>query len=266
MEFDRVIVGSISVFRPATFPATDSGANVRDRPILVVGMPRSGTTLTEQILASHSDVSGAGELPELSCIAQRLSRPDLPYPASVALSHSQIQELGTIYLQTLATLSEPATSRTVDKMPHNFMYLGLAAVMFPRMSVVHCVRDPRDTGTSSFKTNLDWPFSDFTAFARFYRNYRKLMAHWKRVLPVAIHEVRYESLVDDPEGETRKLLEACELPWDPRCLDFHQLARSVHTPSRLQVRSPVYSSSVGSWQKFGPNIQPLLDALDAVGY
>jgi tetratricopeptide (TPR) repeat protein len=235
------------------------------RPVLIVGMPRSGTSLVEQILASHPDVFGAGELPTLAAVAQRVGEMGksrgLPMPRSLdLLGPDQADVFAGQYLEAITSVN--ATSRHVtDKMPSNFLHLGLAAALLPHCRVIHCVRDPRDTCLSCYFTH----FADGNGFsfdlgdlAAYYRDYSKLMAHWKQVLPLPMLEVRYEDVVEDMEGQTRRMLAFLDLPWDARCLNFHETKRHVATASREQVRRPLYASSVGRWKHYEKHIAELL--------
>ncbi|HSZ54633.1 MAG TPA: sulfotransferase [Tepidisphaeraceae bacterium] len=234
------------------------------RPVFIVGMPRSGTSLVEQILASHPQVYGGGELPHLA----RLSRVATDHPAGWladphaldALSLNTINDLSAQYLACLSALNDTATYVT-DKLPHNFLYLDLIALLFPECHVIHCVRDPLDTCASCYLTN----FADGSEFARdlshlaaFHRQYERLMRHWKRTLRIPILNVQYEQIVDDLEGQCRRLLDFLGLPWDERCLQFHTTRRVVGTASRDQVRRPLYKSSIGRWRNYRKHLGPLL--------
>ena len=135
-------------------------------------------------------------------------------------------------------------------MPTNFIHLGLIAILFPHATIIHCRRDPMDVLTSCYCQNLSPPFCDLQALAQYHRQYRRLMEHWNRVLPLPIHTIDYESLVTDPEANSRRLIESCGLDWNEQCLNFQANGRAVHTPSKWQVRQPMYQSSVGKWRRF----------------
>lgn len=235
-------------------------------PVFVVGMVRSGTTLVEQILASHPRAGGAGELRDIEQIALalpgRLGTAE-PFPACMSrLDAATALLMAELYLQRLTRAAAGAV-RVVDKMPHNFLYLGLIATLFPRARIVHCRRDPLDLGASIYFQNFKWlPYATSFEEIRFvYEQYLRLMAHWRRHLPLAIHEASYEDVVGNLEGETRRLLTFCGLDWDERCLAFHDTRRPVQTASRLQVRRPIYKTSVGRWKRYETHLAPLLEAM-----
>lgn len=236
-------------------------------PVLVVGMPRSGTTLTEQIIASHGQAGGAGELTRIGLFARRLSyfSGDIAKVAASldALGVKGVREMGDNYVDLLK-LHAPTADRVVDKLPHNFRTLGLAVLMCPNARIIHCSRNPVDTCWSCFQNRLkdNHAYSrDLTHLGLYYREYKRLMDHWKAVLPVPIYELNYERLTDDFENEARKVIDFIGLPWDEACLRFHEAGRTVHTFSRQQVRSPIYKSSVERWRHYEKELQPLLSAL-----
>jgi tetratricopeptide (TPR) repeat protein len=235
-------------------------------PIFIVGMPRSGTTLAEQILASHPQVAGLGELPHIEDIANRVSEwsgAAGKYPAALTmLDESHWARAANLYMKRLArTGSEPYIS---DKMPSNFHYLGYISLLFPNARIVHCRRNALDNCVSCFTTcfteGQQWSY-DLSELGEYYGLYLDLVAHWRRVLPLPIYEIQYESVVADLEGEARKLLKFCGLEWHPDCLDFHQSKRPVFTASNAQVRQPLYSSSVGRWRRYKDQLKPLIDKL-----
>lgn len=241
--------------------------NSSDLPVFIVGMQRSGSTLVEQILASHPDCFGAGELPYVGAIARDLrGSSSAVFPEAVqALSAEEIQKLGAGMHEALERRS-PHARRITDKMPNNFLYLGLISILFPRARVIHTRRDPRDTAISCFATLFGegLVFScDLGELGRFYKGYRALMAHWREVLPQGmIHEVDYEALVDDFEAQARRLISHVGLAWEPACLSFHTTERAVMTPSVAQVRQPVYRRSVGRWRNYEKFLQPFIAALE----
>ncbi len=237
-------------------------------PVFVVGAPRSGTTLVEQILASHPEIHGAGEINDF-----RLAAADLGGPTLAAVSRAdglaQMTEadfgrLGARYVARLAALS-PAAKRIVNKTPDNFRFVGLIALALPNARVVHVRRDPVDACLSCFSTQFatDLPYAnDLAELGRYYRAYDALMAVWRRVLPSgAMLDVRYEDVVADLEGEARRIIAHCGLAWSPRCLDFHLTERRVSTASLAQARRPLYASSVGRWRRYEAFLGPLLRAL-----
>jgi tetratricopeptide (TPR) repeat protein len=237
------------------------------RPVFVVGMPRSGTTLTEQILARHPDVAAAGELPDINRIASSLGfRVTDMAPFAKRLTKLASGEVKGCARDYLAVLDRVSTAqRVTDKMPHNFQHLGLIALLFPNAKIVHCRRDPLDTCVSVFTTQLRAHIhgyaGDLETLGLFYREYSSLMDHWREVLPLTIHDLDYEGLIEDPEIETRKLVDFVGLPWDPACLAPHESTRAVHTQSRSQVRQPIYKSSVARWRRYESHLGPLKEAL-----
>lgn len=243
-------------------------ASVRSgRPLFIVGMPRSGTTLTEQILASHPQVHGAGELHEIDRLVfslPELTDTTLPDPQRVlALTVAELDALAGAYLERLEGLDGDA-SRVTDKMPYNFLHLGLLSMLFPGARVIHCVRDPLDTCLSCFFKNFSYGNSyafDLGHLGLYYRQYQRLMAHWREVVELPVLDVRYEDLVADPEAVSRSLVDFCGLPWDPACLRFYENPRVVNTASYDQVRRPVYRDSVGRWRRYQAFIEPLREAL-----
>lgn len=246
------------------------------RPVFIVGMPRSGTSLVEQILSAHPAVGGAGELEEIRYIARSLgfshSDPSRFTRQMAIASPIQIAGSAAFYLKALDQRVGDA-QRVTDKMPHNFELLGLIGILFPRSRVVHCQRDPLDTCVSIYSHNLGQAHAyaaDLATLGTYYRSYKRLIDHWCAVLDGHILSVTYEDLVHSPEREVARLLEFLELPWDDRCLDFHKNERSITTFSRQQVRQPIYSSSIGRWKRHAHHLGKLMDALrtpeTSVGY
>lgn len=257
------------LFTPEFF-AERTAFGVEDaRPVFVVGMPRSGTTLTEQVLAGHRLVEGLGELPHLHRIANEIA-PYVGHPERFAdavrsLRASDVARMADRYRETYAG-TQAGKLRLVDKMPHNFQHLGLIAMMFPRAHIIHCRRSPLDNCVSIYMQNyIDKHHyaKDLTILGQHYRQYEDLMKHWAEVLPVRIHECSYEALVGDFEGSVRGLLSYLELDWDTNCLRFQQQDRQVRTASLWQVRQPLYGTSVNRWQRYEPHLGPLKEALSA---
>ncbi len=249
------------------FRRTEGWGSDSERPIFILGMPRSGTTLVEQILASHARVFGAGELNDLLLMASRL--PEIldtaePFPhCAHLLTREAVQDLATTYLDKLARLSGGA-ERVSDKMPGNFLRVGLIAALLPNARIIHCRRDPQDTCLSIYFQNFagHHPYGyDLSNLGHYYRQYERLMDHWHRVVPTPILDMPYEDVVADQEGMTRRLLEFCGLEWDERCLAFHENERSVLTSSFAQVRKPIYTSSVAKYKRYEKHLGPLRDAL-----
>jgi tetratricopeptide (TPR) repeat protein len=241
--------------------------NPSELPVFVLGMARSGTTLTEQILASHPQVHGAGELPDLLDLVREPRGPtgDTPFPHSMQhLNHADLGLLGERYVTGLRA-RHPDAARITDKMPANFLAVGLIHLILPNARIIHLRRDPVDTCLSSFSRlyNHGQPHSyDLAEIGAYYRGYAKLMDHWHTVLPAGtILDMVYEELVADNETQARRLIEHCGLEWDDACLDFHKTERAVRTASVTQVRQPIYNTSVQRWKRYESHLGPLLDAL-----
>jgi len=269
---ESVVTGTdalIAANTPALFSAKANLGRRSDLPVFVVGMPRSGTSLVEQILASHGSVFGAGELTELGAIASALpsevgsGRRD---PSCLSrITGDCAKALADRYLDNLRQLDAEAI-RIVDKMPTNFWHLGLVAVLLPDAKIVHCRRHPLDVCLScyfqSFSSRIDYAY-DLRNLGAYYRQYERLMAHWRAVLPLEIFDVDYSQLVSHQEAVTRRLLDFCELQWDADCLEFHANKRVVHTASSWQVRQPIYTRSVDRWRHYEKHLGPLKEALAA---
>ncbi|MFE8073334.1 tetratricopeptide repeat protein [Marinobacteraceae bacterium S3BR75-40.1] len=237
-----------------------------DTALFVLGMPRSGTTLVEQILASHSSVFGAGELPYLKKVIRDFEvQTQHKYPALIPhVDNDQWASIAGRYLEQLKGHSN--LPFVTDKMPHNFMYIGLIHALMPNAKIVLCQRDPIDTCLSIFKHHFmsSHPYSyDLRELGTYYRGYESLVSFWDRLLPGKIHTVHYESLVQDPEEQIRGLLEYCELPFESACLTHHKTERAVRTASASQVRKPIYADSVQLWKQYEQQLQPLIETLDS---
>jgi hypothetical protein len=262
--FDRIR----SVFTPALMRSFDNVGAPSEAPVFIVGMLRSGSTLIEQILASHPQVFGAGELPNF-CNAVAGFRPtpegDFVFPEGTEkLSGENLQRLGARYISEVTALAPDAT-RITDKMLSNFLFVGLIHLAIPNARIIHAVRDPLDTCLSCFSKLFTTGQShtyDLAELGRYYRGYRGVMEHWHRVLPQGrILDVHYEDVVGDLEGEARRIVAHCGLPWDPRCLAFHETKRPVLTASANQVRLPLYDSAIGHAQGYARFLGPLRAAL-----
>jgi hypothetical protein len=249
-------------FTPEAMQALQGSGDPSELPVFVVGMPRSGSTLVEQILAAHPKVLGAGELGDFGVAAAggyaHSSR------TAFALTAEGVRGIGARYAQKLRTLA-PQAERIADKQPANFMFVGLIHLALPRARIVHVRRDPRDTCLSCYAQALTSaiPYSgDLGELGRYYRAYEKLMAHWRAVLPPgAMLEIDYEDIVGDFATQARRLVEFCGLEWDERCLDFHTVERPVFTASAYQVRRPLYAGSIGRWRHYQEWLGPLFEAL-----
>lgn len=244
------------------------GEAERSRPVFILGMPRSGTSLTEQILSSHPDVHGAGELSFMEdTISEASRRTGKPFPElASSLTPALLDELGALYLDRL-TERAGKEAVIVDKTPMNFQYIGFIARILPDTRFIHCRRNPVDNCLSIFKL----PFEESHSYAhgleslgRYYKRYAGLMEHWNRVVSDRIATVVYEDLVADFEAETRRLLGFLDLPFSATVLAFHETRRIVKTPSASQIRQPIYSTSVGRWKKYRKHLGPLLDQLETL--
>lgn len=262
----------IAAFTPTLFQRLALLGNASELPIFIVGMPRAGTTLCEQILASHSAVHGLGEQLDIQTMArvlpQRLAAAGaapLPYPECLAgLTPEVAGPLVGAYLARLQRLA-PQALRVTDKHPTNFRHLGLIAALLPRARLIHCRREAMDSCFSCFTQDFEAPIPwawDLASLGRYYRQYARLMGHWQHVLPVPVFEFVYEEVVADLPGVARRLVEFCGLPWEERCLNFHETERPVLTASRWQVRQPLYGSSVGKWRHYERHLAPLKAALE----
>ena len=244
-------------------------AETSNRPIFIVGMPRSGTSLVEKILASHSEVYGAGELDYMFALGTSRflgESNNFEYQSLDSYAQSTFEEVGKTYLEKIRLLNDEA-SRITDKMPFNMMMVGLIKIALPNAKIVHCVRDARDTCLSIFKQNFttgNYRFAyNLKAVAQFHNQYRVLMRHWHETMPGAIYDISYEALTQDPEHEIRKLLSACDLEFQESCVSFNKTEAVVKTASAFQVRQPMYTSSISLWEKYEQFLGPMLDELKA---
>ncbi|THD48276.1 MAG: sulfotransferase family protein [Bradyrhizobium sp.] len=245
------------------------GGDASRLPVFIIGMPRSGTTLIEQILAAHPKVFAAGEIGDFDKAVEALRTKETiatPYPELVReLSAAQFSALGADYLRRIRALSS-AAERITNKTPENFTFLGLIRLALPKAQIIHVRRDPVDTCFSIFSQNFAQggvPYAyDLGEIGRIYRAYESLMEHWRMVLPAdAMLELRYEDVVADLETQARRLVAHCGLEWDPRCLAFQNAERPVRTASIAEVRQPIYASSVGRWRAYEAFLGPLFEAL-----
>jgi tetratricopeptide (TPR) repeat protein len=239
-----------------------------ERPVLILGMPRSGSTLVEQIISSHPAVRAGGERTDLGQIAggvQLLGDSQSAFPDGVAdLPSEFLAGMGAGYSRRLEMVAGEGAARVTDKTLFNFAYVGMARMIAPRAHVIHCIRNPLDSCVSAFSldfAHVRFAF-DLEELGRFYAAYLRLMDHWRTVLPAGwMLEVRYEELVDDLEGVSRRMIAHCGLEWDDRCLRFQDADRAVRTASFAQVRRPISRGSVGRWRRYEPYLGPLLAAL-----
>jgi tetratricopeptide (TPR) repeat protein len=267
-EFDKYIefYSAENIERLSRFGSKD------ERPIFVVGMPRTGTSLTEQILSSHSEVHGAGELKLMQQTETRLELPldqgglgglsSQPPP----LTQESIEYLCRFYLDGLNDKSPDSAVRVVDKFPMNCVHLGLISILFPRARIIHCQRNPLDVALSCytvlFKMGNDFT-NDLLHFGQYYKEYKRLMAHWTAVLTIPIFDLQYEDLVRESEEMIKKLVVFCDLPWEDECLSFAANERAVRTPSNWQVRQELYDSSINRWANYEEYLLKLKELLES---
>jgi hypothetical protein len=261
---DRAVLSArvdylIATCTPDFFAARRRFGLGTDQPVFVVGLPRSGTTLTEQIIAAHPRLHGAGELDDLARIAASLADP--PWHGAASLDAAQSRPVAAAYLKALREGTRARAIRISDKAPLNFFQLALAALLLPGARVLHCRRGARDNALSIYLENFNAEqryATDFGDLAFFRREYQRLMAHWHSVLPLPILDVEYEATVADPERQARRIMAFLDVPWDSRCLNFHRASRAVQTPSRWQVRRPIYKDSIGRWRRYADAMPELL--------
>ncbi|MES1946165.1 hypothetical protein C84B14_02426 [Salinisphaera sp. C84B14] len=265
--FDARIERILSRCSRDFFQAHDGMGHDSERPLLIVGMPRSGTSLVEQIVASHPQAHGAGELNDIRRMVRELpviTGSDKRYPECLdRLTPQAATMLAQRYLGGLEARA-PAAVRVTDKMPFNMLWLGLIALILPNARVIYCRRDAMDNALSCyfqlFSRGLRFAY-DLGHVGHVYRQHERLMAHWCEHLPLSMLTVDYEDLVREPESQSRRLIEFTGLDWDERCLDFHRHARGVRTASVWQVRQPVYQSSLARWKTYEPWLAPLRESL-----
>jgi len=266
--FERAVAATIAAWSSeAASTAPRAPRSTPARPVFVVGMPRSGSSLVEQILASHPTVHANGELPTMPRVMRGLPGAIevggvTLAPSPEALAREDMLDIAREYVRR-ATRRSGGAAVVTDKLPHNSFLIGPIACLFPQARVIFTRRDPRDTCVSCFMRDFEGVAyaRDLVALGRVHRAVDRLMAHWATVLATPILTVHYESLVADLEAESRRLVEFAGLPWDDRCLRFHESSRPTNTASRDQVRQPLYSTSIGRWRRYERHLRPLLDAL-----
>lgn len=259
-----------TIFTPELFKKFNGAGSPSTRPIFIVGLPRSGTTLTEQIIASHPAVFGAGELgyiPSITLLMPRVAKSRLAFPGCMKEFEPWMAAHGaSYYLKKIFAMNREKV-RVTDKLPHNFLYLGLIAILFPRAKIIHLTRDPRDVAVSAFFTHFKYRdgimgfASDLKTIGRMIRLHDRLMAHFRSVLPVPVYGLSYEALIGHPEPVLRDLFSFLDLHWDERVLDFHREKRPVKTASLWQVRQPLYRSALDRWKNYEPFLSTLFDTL-----
>jgi tetratricopeptide (TPR) repeat protein len=262
-----------ALFTPAFFAARAGHGCPAPDPIFIIGLPRSGSTLIEQILASHSHVEGTQELPDIIALARRLGgrakrASEGRYPEALAgLTCADLRSLGEEYMARAAPHRKLGRRFFIDKMPNNFAHLGLIQLALPKATVIDARRHPLGCGFSGFKQHFarGQGFTyDLTDIGRYYADYVELMAHFDAVLPGRVHRVIYEAMVADPEAETRRLLDHCGLPFEDACLRFYENDRAVRTASSEQVRQPIFTDAADHWRNYDPWLGPLKAALGPV--
>jgi hypothetical protein len=267
-RMQAMVDSCIELFLPSQLPAIARATNRDPTPVFIVGMPRSGSTLVEQVLASHPQVFGGGELMWVNrlwhSLLGRVGINDSSLDQALArMSPADADAVAAEYLLPLHAL-QPNAVRVIDKNLANVMHVGLIWALFPGARVIHCRRNPLDTCVSCYMTDFAevLPFTcSLPAVGHFHRQVDRLMSHWKQVLDLPILEIDYEEVVADLEGHARRMLQFLDLPWDERCLQFHRNPRRVTTASKSQVRRPIYYSSIGRWRRYEPWIGPLREVL-----
>jgi tetratricopeptide (TPR) repeat protein len=262
-----------SLFSEDFFREKQSMGCLANDPIFIVGLPRAGSTLIEQILSSHSQVEGTAELADIIALARKIDgkiHRDDPglYPWALAqMTTEQFTEMGQAYLDSTAVQRVANTPRFIDKMPNNFSHVGLINLILPNAKIIDARRNPMDCCFSGYK-QLFASGQGFTygqeRIGRYYRDYVDLMDHWDRVLPGRVLRVSYEAMVEDTENQVRRLLEYCQLPFEEQCLNFYENKRTIRTASSEQVRQPIYRSGMNQWQPFEQWLAPLQEALEPI--
>ncbi len=267
----RLVDGIIATYSEEFAGSMRRADSCTELPVFIVGMPRSGTSLVEQILASHPEVFGAGELPHISRIVRRFTvdYPGLTFPGLARyVTRESLDVAAEQHLRTLMELGGTA-ARVTDKMPYNLVYVGLIAQLFPAARIIQCIRHPLDTCLSCFFSDFGTIGHDFSydlkTAGEFYIQYHRLMQHWARVFPDHVLQVSYADLVCEQERYSREIVKFCGLEWDERCLDFHATNRFVFTLSYEQVRQPMYTRSLERWRHYEQYLRPLREQLEAAG-
>jgi len=257
-NYETLFKAQMELFGSSLFEKFLSTGHQDETPIFILGMPRSGSTLVEQILASHLDVHGGGELDILAGIhASNM-------PGNHLWDTNLLEGMGKSYIKSVRSIS-PTTRFITDKMPRNFLFIGLIKLILPNAKIIHCCRNSMDTCLSIFKSYFAGPgheyANDLVDLGQYFKLYKTLMEHWKTLFPDFIHDIHYEEIVADPERQIRLLLRQCNLEWDANCLKFYDTSRPVRTASAQQVRQPIYTNSVEGWKRYETQLKPLKDTL-----
>jgi tetratricopeptide (TPR) repeat protein len=254
-------------FSNINFQNLENVGNKSNKMIFILGMPRSGTTLVEQIIANHKSVYGAGELRDLTQIIKEnfLVNDKIKFPEKFNIKDQNFfSNMGTKYLENLDRYNTNKNHIT-DKAPGNFKWIGLIKLILPKSKIIHCTRDPKDTCLSLFKNYFEGELNysyNLEEAAKYYKLYQNLMEFWKQLLPDFIYDISYEKLVENQEFESRKLLNFCNLDWDKNCLTFYRNKRGIVTASFAQARKPIYKNSVKSWQNYKNELLPMFKILE----
>jgi len=269
IEKQKTVVNeAIATFTPEFFANFSHIVSDSEQPVFIVSMPRSGSSLIEQILASHPDVMGAGELNAMRDITHDMT--NLPgvegtFPTyAPTISEEILQAAAKRYTNFLTRGIDERTPRITDKMPYNYMLLGIIAMIFPNARIIHSLRNPLDTCLSCYFQNFSGGnehTNDIVVLGQYYAEYQRMMEHWKQVLPVEMIEIEYEELLTEPEDKMKELIDFLGLSWNDACLDFHNNKRTVRTASAWQVRQPIYKSSMERWRHYEAHLKPLKEAL-----
>jgi len=270
-DLNKKFENIISIFSRDLMSSAPRSGNSSTRPVFVIGMPRSGTSLVEQILSSHPDIHGAGELMDIGMIVASMQQTTWStegYPQCVTnITEEVLNKFSEAYVGRIEKLA-PTAKRVVDKMPGNFMHLGLIELLFPNASVIHCVRNPLDNCLSCYFTDFSGyhPYSyNQSNLGYYYCQYLRLMGHWEHVISLSRYTVQYEVLVNNQQQISRELVEFCGLDWDERCLAFHKNKRLVKTASYDQVRKPIYKSSIRRSDNYREKLHDLIEELKKCG-
>jgi tetratricopeptide (TPR) repeat protein len=269
-RFIAIVDDAIKFMTPGALRKFRNFGHGSEKPIFVVGMPRSGTTLTEQVIAAHSMAEGVGELARMSNLATEFSSLNgtrQVLDSMAGAGPERWKDVPQMYLNLLDVLA-PNAKHAVDKMPHNFLYLGFIHLCFPNARIIHCQRHPLDTFISSFQNQLNSAHSysyDQVAYGEYYLNYLRLMHHWQVLMPNSIYNLQYEALAASPEAEVRNVLNFLGLPWEEGCLKFNERDSTVRTLSGLQVRNSINIGSVGRWRNYEKHLGSIIGIFEGAG-